>query len=262
MTLYPLIKGLLHTKIGWVILLVGGVAYFSGFDPMSLLGRSTSTVGMNSEAEDQLAEFIETVLADTEAVWKVVLPKYGIRYTEPTLVLYRGSTRSGCGYASAQAGPFYCPTDQKVYVDLGFFVELKRRHGVSGDFAQAYVLAHEVGHHVQNLQGTLKKVHRAQQRAQGRAQANALQVAVELQADCYSGVWAHHAQERFDILEPGDVEEALAAASAIGDDALQKQAQGYVVPDAFTHGSSRQRVAAFTIGLKSGNLHACALGSP
>ncbi len=257
MFLYPMIKPLLGTKIGWALLLVGGVLYFSGFNPMSMLGGGSATAVMDPKKEEEQVQFIKTVLADTEAVWGELLPEYGLRYTPPVLVLYRDKVMSGCGYASAQAGPFYCPMDQKIYVDLGFFEQLKRRHGVSGDFAQAYVLTHEVGHHVQNLQGILQKVRHAQQRVRGRAQANALQVKVELMADCYSGVWANHAQKRFNMLEPGDIEEALNAASAIGDDVLQKQAQGYVVPDAFTHGSARQRVEAFTVGIKNGDLQAC-----
>lgn len=260
MFLYPIARRLLATKFGWLILLLGGLAYFSGVNPLAWLqgGRQPAAM-LDPKVEEEQAAFIKTVLADTESVWQALLPGIGIPYRDPVLVLYRGTVESRCGYASAQAGPFYCPMDQKIYVDLSFFDRLKHQHGVAGDFAQAYVLAHEVGHHVQNLQGILSQVRQAQQRVRGQAQANALQVRVELQADCYAGLWAHHAQKRFNVLEPGDVEEALAAASAIGDDVLQKQSKGYVVPDAFTHGSSRQRVGAFSIGFKSGRLKDCAI---
>jgi len=174
------------------------------------------------------------------------------------MVLYRGYTRSGCGSAQSQMGPFYCPVDKKVYLDLGFFDELAKRHNSPGDFAQAYVLAHEIGHHVQDLQGTLDKVQQAKQSWGGSSKkANALQVRVELQADCYAGAWAYHAQKKFNMLEPGDVEEALNAASSIGDDTLQKEATGRVRPDAFTHGTSKQRVAWFRRGLMSGDLRQC-----
>jgi predicted metalloprotease len=200
---------------------------------------------------------MSTVLADTEDVWKEILPKYGLRYRAPKMVLYRGSTRSGCGYASAQMGPFYCPADQKVYLDLGFFDELARRHNAAGDFAQAYVLAPEIGHHIQNMQGTLDQVQKLKHQVRSEAQANHLQVRVELQADCYAGVWAHHAQKRFKILEPGDIEEALNAASQIGDDKLQREATGHVRPDAFTHGTSKQRMAWFKQGFVKGDLRAC-----
>jgi len=176
------------------------------------------------------------------------------------MVLYRDSTQSGCGHASAQMGPFYCPSDKKVYIDLAFFDELAKKHGATGDFAQAYVLAHEIGHHIQNMEGTLSKVQKMKQQARGTIGENKLQVRVELQADCYAGVWAHHAHKRFNILEQGDIEEALQAASAIGDDTLQKQAQGYVVPDAFTHGSSAQRVEWFKKGIKSGAIKSCDIG--
>jgi predicted metalloprotease len=173
------------------------------------------------------------------------------------MVLYRGYTRSGCGAAQTQMGPFYCPVDKKVYLDLSFFDELAKRHNAPGDFAQAYVLAHEIGHHVQDLQGILDQVQQYKQRVRSEKAANALQVQVELQADCYSGVWAHHAQKRFNILEPGDIEEALNAASSIGDDVLQKQTQGYVRPDAFTHGSAAQRTERFKRGFQSGDLRQC-----
>lgn len=259
MMIWPIIRPLLRTKFGWAIIALGAAAYFAGFNPLALVGiGGSSSSPVDKAKDDKEAVFISKVLASTEEVWKDVLPQYGMRYKEPVMVLYRGSTRSGCGHASAQMGPFYCPVDQKVYLDLGFFDELAKRHNSPGDFAQAYVLAHEVGHHVQNMQGTLAKVQQAKQSWGGNSsKANALQVRVELQADCYAGVWAHYAHTKFNILEEGDVEEALRAASAIGDDTLQKQAQGYVVPDAFTHGSSKQRIEWFRRGLRSGDVREC-----
>jgi predicted metalloprotease len=251
--LAPIIRMLLKTKFGWAIIGVGAFLYFSGFNPLSQAGGSSKVTA----DDEKKAVFIKKVLATTEDIWGQILPKYGIRYKKPNLVLYRGKTTSGCGFASAQMGPFYCPADQKVYLDLGFFDELARRHNSPGDFAQAYVLAHEIGHHIQNMQGTLQKVQQVQQRFGNSPKANALQVRVELQADCYSGVWAHHAQKRFRVLEPGDINEALRAASSIGDDTLQKEAQGYVVPDSFTHGSSQQRVEWFKRGFISGDLRSC-----
>jgi len=261
MFLWPLVKPLLKTKFGWAVIGLGAVAYFSGFNPLSsITGGGGSATPVNQKADDTQARFISTVLRDTEDVWHDIFKSHGATYKEPKMVLYRGSTRSGCGHASAQMGPFYCPADKKVYLDLGFFKELANRHNASGDFAQAYVLAHEIGHHIQNMEGTLNKVQRMKQQVRGEAKANQLQVKVELQADCYAGVWAHHAHKRFNILEQGDIEEALRAASAIGDDTLQKQAQGYVVPDAFTHGSSAQRVEWFRKGIKSGDIASCNTG--
>jgi predicted metalloprotease len=255
MMIWPIIKPLLKTKFGWAIIGLGVAAYFAGFNPLALFGvvvGSSSTV--NQAQDDKNAAFISTVLASTEDIWKKELRGY----SEPIMVLYRGSTRSGCGHASAQMGPFYCPADQKVYLDLGFFDELANRHNAPGDFAQAYVLAHEIGHHIQNLQGTLSKVQKAKQSWGGNSKkANALQVRVELQADCYAGVWAYHAHNDFNILEPGDVEEALRAASSIGDDTLQRKATGHVRPDAFTHGSSAQRVEWFRRGFRSGDIRQC-----
>jgi len=200
---------------------------------------------------------VSTVLADTEDVWKVVFTQGGSTYQEPRLVLFRGATATACGQGQAAMGPFYCPADQKVYIDLSFYQELQERFKAPGDFAQAYVIAHEVGHHVQNLLGTSAKVQQARQQAGSEAASNAYSVRLELQADCYAGVWAHHADQQFRILETGDIEEALRAATAIGDDALQKQAQGYVVPDSFTHGSSEQRVHWFKQGLQSGKVNDC-----
>ena len=260
MFLWPIIQRLLKTKFGWAIIGIGAFAYFSGFNPLSSFtgGGGSSTV--NEKVDEQQKRFISTVLGDTEKVWSEIFKKHGATYKEPTMVLYRGSTPSGCGHASAQMGPFYCPNDQKVYLDLGFFDELKRKHHAGGDFAEAYVLAHEIGHHIQNMEGTLSKVQRMKQRARGQRGENQLQVRVELQADCYAGVWAHHAHKRFNALEQGDIEEALQAASAIGDDTLQKEAQGYVVPDAFTHGSSAQRIEWFKKGIKSGDIRSCNTG--
>lgn len=255
----PLIKRLVRSKFGLAILAVGVLAYMNGYNPLALLGVNGTTHSrpLNTAKDDKEAAFMKGVLADTEDVWKELLPKYGLKYSEPIMVLYRGQTSSGCGRASSQMGPFYCPADKKVYLDLGFFDELAKRHNSPGDFAQAYVLAHEIGHHVQDIQGTLDKVQRYKQKVRSDKKSNALQVRVELQADCYAGIWAHHAQRRFDILEAGDIDEALQAASSIGDDVLQKKAQGYVRPDAFTHGSAAQRVKWFKRGFESGDLRAC-----
>jgi len=258
MMFWPLIRSLLRTKIGWAILAIGFLAYISGYNPLSLLGGGSGAPRpVEKVRNDQQAVFIKKVLASTEDVWSGIFSRYGRQYHPPTLVLFRGSTRSGCGYASAQTGPFYCPSDGKIYLDLGFFDELARRHGAPGDFAQAYVLAHEVGHRVQDELGILKKVHALQAQALRRGdkrRANHLQIPVELQADCFAGIWAHHARK---YLEPGDIEEAMNAASRIGDDTLQKQARGYVVPDSFTHGTSRQRMEWFQRGYRSGDLKSC-----
>jgi predicted metalloprotease len=254
--LWPLVKPLLRSKLGIVILGVGAFVYFGNF--ISLPGSSDSAKpSMVNQEDEELAAFIKTIHGDTEAIWSGFYAQMGAQYPSPTLVLYRGSTRSGCGPASSRMGPFYCPTDQKIYVDLGFFEDLKRQHNAGGDFAQAYVLAHEVGHHIQNLEGTLSQVQRAKQSAFGEGKKNALQVRVELQADCFAGLWAYHANKQFGILEEGDLEEALVAASAIGDDRLQKQSQGFSIPHTFTHGSSAQRVEWFNRGFKNGNLADC-----
>ena len=253
MFLWPIIKPLLRSKMGLAVVGVGAAAYFL---MPSFMGSGGSKPA-NEAADNEQAAFIKTVMADTEKVWGKVFAQAGERYPPPTLVLYRGGTRSGCGPASSGMGPFYCPSDQKVYVDLSFFDDLKRKHGAGGDFAQAYVLAHEIGHHIQNLEGTLDKVQQAKQRVRGGKEENKLQVMVELQADCYAGVWANHAQKQFNILEAGDLEEALTAAASIGDDRLQKQAQGFAIPHTFTHGSSKQRVEWFARGVKSGLLRDC-----
>ncbi len=210
--------------------------------------------GTNPE-QDQNAKFVSVVLKYTEDVWnKELRAQAGKDYVEPKLVLFSGQVQAGCGRASAASGPFYCPADQKVYIDLSFYDELKSRFQAPGDFAMAYVIAHEVGHHVQNLLGISNKVQALQQNGNEK-EANALSVRLELQADFLAGVWAHHAQQMMNILEPGDIEEALKAASAIGDDRLQKQSQGYVVPDAFTHGTSAQRMHWFKKGFDTGDIN-------
>jgi uncharacterized protein len=242
--------------IGGIVIVV--IALLLGKNPMDYINvgeqPTQSYEQPVSGAEDEYGNFVKVVLKDTEDVWhKVFRDQLNAEYQEPVLVLFTGSDQSGCGFASAATGPFYCPADQKVYIDLSFYDQLKNRFGAPGDFAMAYVVAHEVGHHVQFLMGTSEKVHQAQQRMSEK-EANALSVKLELQADFYAGVWAHHAQELNNILEEGDIDEALQAANAIGDDNLQKQAQGYVVPDAFTHGTSEQRMHWFKLGYKSGDL--------
>ena len=251
--------------IGGIIILVILVAaallgvdigpVIEGGEPIGPGGQPSS---LTAEEEQQLADFSAQVLGDTDATWsRIFAEDLGRTYTPPTLVLYTGYVESACGQASAAVGPFYCPSDQRIYLDLDFFHDLHAEYGAQGDFAQAYVIAHEVGHHVQTLLGTTQSVQTAQRRAGSQTEANRLSVALELQADCYAGVWANRASEQNLILEPGDVEEGLNAASAIGDDRLQQQSQGYVVPDAFTHGSSAQRVQFFRGGLTSGELGAC-----
>lgn len=257
MFILPLIKPLLKSKLGLAVVGIGAVAYFSGFNPLSSLTGGGSSKPANQERDNEQAAFIKTVHADAEAVWSEVFAKAGAHYEKPVLVLYRGTTRSGCGTAQAAMGPFYCPADHKIYIDLAFYDELSTKFGASGDFAQAYVLAHEIGHHVQNLEGTLDQVEYAKRRVSGGAEANKLQVRTELQADCYAGVWAHHAQKKFNMLEQGDLEEAMVAASAIGDDKIQKKSQGFVRPHSFTHGSSKQRVEWFVRGVKNGDLRDC-----
>lgn len=209
-----------------------------------------------SAAEARDREFISRVLADTEATWSQIFASAGRTYEEPKLVLFSGAVQSACGFAQAAVGPFYCPADHKVYIDLSFYDELKTRFGAPGDFAQAYVVAHEIGHHVQTLLGIAERNQAARQRA-SEAQANALSVQMELQADCFAGIWAHNADASRQILESGDVEEGLNAASAIGDDRLQQQSRGYVSPESFTHGSSAQRVQWFKRGLEQGSLQGC-----
>lgn len=240
------------------------VLLLAGVDPGVLLngGMGPSSLGPYEDltaadpADDALKDFVAVVLADTEDTWRAAFEEKGGRYRDPMLVLFTGSVGSACGYANAAVGPFYCPGDSKVYLDLSFFRELETRFGAAGDFAQAYVIAHEVGHHVQNLLGIADRV-RAVLANSSEADANALSVRMELQADCLAGVWANRADAARDILETGDVEEALAAANAIGDDRLQRQATGTVTPDSFTHGTSAQRVRWFRQGLERGTFAAC-----
>jgi len=261
MMIWPLVKPLLKTKFGWAVIGLGAAAYFSGFNPLSLVGMGGSSAGKvaNEAKDNEMSAFMSTTLAYTESVWNEILPQYGMKYKEPGMVLYRGGTRSGCGHASSAMGPFYCPADQKLYLDLSFFDQLAKRHDAPGDFAQAYVLAHEVGHHIQNMQGILAKVNSSKGGGLfgSSKNDNAMQVKVELQADCYAGVWAHHAQKKYGILEQGDLQEALRAASSIGDDVLQKQATGRVNPDGFTHGSAAQRMEWLKRGLSSGDMREC-----
>ncbi len=240
-------------------------SYFFGISPGTVLsmlnGGSAAPVAQNAPAPhapatDRTTRLVSTVLADTEDTWTQLFAARGGTYVKPKLRIFSGSTPTACGTGQTASGPFYCPGDQKVYIDLAFYKLMQQRFNVASDFAQAYVIAHEVGHHVQNLVGTMAKVDTARQRASA-TQANAMSVRVELQADCYAGVWAFHANQARQILETGDVESALAAATAIGDDALQRQAQGYVVPDSFTHGTSEQRVRWFKRGIESGDMKSC-----
>jgi predicted metalloprotease len=246
--------------IGTIIIHI--VAALFGVNPRALLQQGNAPARQQAPAQpgtttDPQADFIAAVLGDTEDVWHSYFREHlGRDYEEPHLVLFSDAVQSACGFAQAATGPFYCPTDAKVYIDLAFYRELKERFHAPGDFAQAYVIAHEVGHHVQNLLGTSEKVHDLEQRSSKR-QANDLSVRLELQADCYAGIWANHAQKMKNILEPGDIEEALNAASAIGDDRLQMQSRGTVTPDSFTHGSSAQRVSWFKRGFETGELQAC-----
>ena len=244
--------------LGTIIMLL--LVWMLGGDPLQFLQQvdiqpqQTQQQHKPSAGEDELAQFVSVVLKDTEDVWsKIFREKYGREYVKPTLVMFTGSTQSGCGYASSQTGPFYCPADQKLYIDLSFYQELKNKFKAPGDFAMAYVIAHEVGHHVQNLLGIHDQV-QSQRRRLSESEYNQLSVRVELQADFYAGVWANHAVEMKGILEPGDITEALNAAAAIGDDRLQKQSQGHVVPDAFTHGTSEQRVRWFKKGFDTGDV--------
>ncbi|HOY87534.1 MAG: neutral zinc metallopeptidase [Methylotenera sp.] len=239
------------------------VAMYFGVDPAVVLNMGQG-LQQNSQVESQPipnddveAKFVAKVLGSTESTWSKIFQNAGQQYPAPTLVLFRGATPTACGTGQSAMGPFYCPGDQKVYIDLAFYDEMKNRFNAPGDFAQAYVIAHEVGHHIQHLTGVSDKVQQARQSARSEAQANQYSVRLELQADCYAGVWAHHADGANRILEPGDVEEAMRAAAAIGDDALQKQAQGYAVPDSFTHGTSQQRMRWFNQGLTTGDIRKC-----
>lgn len=258
---------LLGTKSGRTILGIGVLVFigakFLGIDLMPLLsgGQPQGMFGQSSPSkpnaeENELADFVSVVLADTETTWHAQFKDLGEIYKEPKLVLFSDSVNSACGQAGATMGPFYCPADQKIYIDLSFYRDLKNRHNAPGDFAQAYVIAHEVGHHVQNLLGASSKIRELQAKLPEK-RANALSVKLELQADCFAGLWAHSANLERNILEEGDLEEAIAAASAIGDDRLQKQAQGYAVPESFTHGTSEQRVKWFKAGFTTGDLRRC-----
>jgi predicted metalloprotease len=254
--------GIAGGGIGVVVLVVVGLLL--GVDPsilIGMVGEEGAPAGYGTSrppaaGDDRLKKFVSVVLADTEDTWKAAFREQGRTYQEPKLVLFSGAVDSTCGFAQAAMGPFYCPADQKAYLDLAFFRDMERKLGAPGDFAQAYVIAHEIGHHVQNLLGISGRVHAARQRL-SEEEANALSVRLELQADCFAGFWAHHAQEARDILEPGDIEEAIQAATAVGDDRLQQRSRGYVVPESFTHGSSAQRVEWFKRGFESGSLRAC-----
>ena len=245
---------------GTLLALVAG--YFLGIDPRIILGLAESVPSGQQPAaqvgvpQDEEGQFISAVLGETEDTWSAVFRQNGAEYTPPKLVLYSDQVPTACGFGSAAAGPFYCPGDSKVYIDLSFYKELEQQFQAPGDFAKAYVLAHEVGHHVQNLLGTADKVRAAQQRASEQEQ-NALQVRMELQADCYAGIWAKQADASRHILEQGDVDEALRAASSVGDDTIQKRTRGVVVPESFTHGSAQQRQSWFQRGFAGGTLQSC-----
>ncbi|NJK42163.1 MAG: flagellar biosynthesis protein FlgM [Acaryochloridaceae cyanobacterium SU_2_1] len=249
---------------GLGLLVLALVASLFGVNPSFILDQVqqlerppvTSGPANRPTAENQLAEFVSLVLADTEDTWQDLFKREGLTYKEPKLVLFTGQIDSACGLGQAAMGPFYCPGDQKVYIDLSFYDDLKQRYQAPGDFAQAYVIAHEVGHHVQTLLGISSKVTALKGRA-NKVEANQLSVRQELQADCFAGIWAHHADKARQVLEEGDVEEALQAASSIGDDRLQQQSQGRISPESFTHGTSEQRVRWFKLGLQEGNLEAC-----
>lgn len=249
---------------GGLVTIIAIVMFFLGKDPSEVLqavqnGQQGNAVSRETTPhEDSLADMASVVLASTEDVWKQLFQEHNIEYINPSLVLFSGSVESACGVAGSSTGPFYCSADSKVYLDLSFFDELGSKFGASGDFAQAYVIAHEVGHHVQKLLGTLDKIHAKQAQSDER-KSNELSVRLELQADFYAGVWAHYAAQAQSLLEAGDLEEALNAASQIGDDRLQQRSQGYVVPDSFTHGTSKQRMNWFMKGYKSGDLNDAAL---
>ncbi len=247
--------------IGMVVIVLVGIML--GVDPGALLqvtneltGGSAQQSAPQSPEQDKLADFVSVVLADTEDTWRPIFKQLGREYREPRLVLFSGSTDSACGFASAAMGPFYCPGDQKLYIDLNFYDELRQKFGAPGDFAQAYVVAHEVGHHVQTLLGISAQVQEAK-RGASEIQANAIQVRMELQADCLAGIWGYHADRTRNLLEQGDVEEGLNAAAAIGDDTLQRKSRGRVVPESFTHGSAKQRQTWFVRGLKNGDINQC-----
>jgi len=253
--------------VGIIAIIVAVIAMYFGVDPAVVLqhipnqqptttSSTSSTPRTKSAEEEQLAAFISVVLADTEDTWNKIFQEMGKTYQEPTLVLFSGAVQSACGFADAAVGPFYCPADKKAYIDLSFYHDLKQRFHSPGDFAQAYVIAHEIGHHVQKLLGISDKVHAASAKL-SEVEANKLSVKLELQADCFAGIWANHTDKTKRILENGDMEEALNAASNIGDDRLQKQARGQITPDSFTHGTSEQRMRWFKRGFDSGNINQC-----
>lgn len=255
-------KGLSLTAV----VLIVGFGLLTGQDPMQILGQLTGQMSEQSAAptqrqappaNDPQADFVRSILGDTEDTWQQMFQQSGRQYKDPKLVLFSGQVNSACGYATAATGPFYCPADQQVYLDMSFFREMEQRFAAAGDFAQAYVIAHEIGHHVQTLLGVSDQVQAARQRGQRMEGANGLLVRQELQADCLAGVWAYHAQKRLNWLEPGDIEEALNAANAIGDDRLQQKSQGRVVPDSFTHGTSAQREHWFKAGFAQGQVNQC-----
>ncbi len=245
------------------VLVIALISLALGIDPSVVLEQATappanspSQTNLSTAQEDELADFTSVVLADTEDTWSAIFQQMGSTYQAPKLVLFTGAVDSACGFAQAAMGPFYCPGDRKVYIDLSFFQDLKTQHQAPGDFAQAYVVAHEIGHHVQTLLGVSQKVNAAQRQV-SQVEANQLSVLQELQADCFAGIWAHHADRTRQVLETGDIEEALQAASQIGDDRLQQQSRGYVTPESFTHGTSAQRVRWFRQGLQAGSLKQC-----
>jgi uncharacterized protein len=277
----PSLGGTGHLGLGAIIVL-GLIGWAFGIDPRVLIGgaemaenarqggqysASNDTTAPAQQVQgqsqtgtpsDQMGQFVAAVLAETEDVWSSVLPaQKGVNYVPPHLVLYSGSTHSGCGGAQSAMGPFYCPLDQKIYLDLSFFQDMQTRYGGGGDFAYAYVIAHEVGHHIQDQLGILGKVEMAEQRAATNAERNALSVRIELMADCLAGVWAANAQSKFHVVDPGDIEKAVATAQAIGDDRLQQATQGYVVLDSFTHGTVAERVQWLNTGLKAGTIDSC-----
>jgi uncharacterized protein len=256
-------RGVAGGGIGTIIIIL--LALFFGFDPSLLLQGNVQEVNVpqaqspqsqQQGRDDEMRQFVARVLGSTERTWDQIFQAAGQTYQKPTLVLFSDAVESACGFAQAAAGPFYCGADQKLYIDLSFYRELRQRFQAPGDFAQAYVIAHEVGHHVQNLLGIMRKVQSLQSRS-GEREANALSVRLELQADCLAGIWANHAHRERGILEQGDIEEGLNAAAQIGDDRMQKRAQGYVVPEGFTHGSAQQRVQWFRRGISSGDLKQC-----
>jgi len=255
----PVSRGMVGGGIGTVILVL--LALYFGMDPSVVLqsvpdsGPPPVTQRQNP-GSDPMSEFVSVVLADTEKTWHDQFRRYGKTYEEPKLVLFTGAVQSACGFAQAAMGPFYCPEDHRVYIDLSFYEDLKNRFGAPGDFAQAYVIAHEVGHHVQNQLGIMEAVQSAMQRT-SEVEANRLMVRMELQADCLAGVWGYHAENSRQLLDAGDLQEALRAASAIGDDRIMKQTRGTVVPDAFTHGTSEQRVRWFRKGFETGDMNQC-----